>query len=482
MLKTSLLRPIMPCQKEDGSSHLPRWIIASVMLVPLALALACFFPYPQGRSLFVIPALGLTLIGTTALLVCHGLHGCWATLRHARGFIVFSFAMIVLIAANIIVLHPNLATPGNIKAVITLALGFNVFLLTCLIASTAPDMAYKRITFCINFLLSVLAAQIIFSYLTGWGEIYYQNDGSRRAYGMAGDGFTMLLVFGCLWAILGKRWALGLIMGTALLMTGGRMGLLAAILCLLLCAPLMLGNSKKHLAKTAMLLMLAIASCIGILHTANYLRQNTVLAEIQPAKPSNTAIAPNNASFAALRAYNAELPTHLRLVNHYYYSAISTGAGRLIGLGAGLQMLQENPVAGVGYGNSNAVISHYAALDFFRLQDKIHITPDRLTSERLIANQTATIAAETGLPGLVLFIGMCATALWIAARSYLAILRQARPLSGQDTLVLTCSIWAMVLIVGNQTATWFLPASPNLLWLYICLGLCAAHLANKARA
>lgn len=466
--------------------HLLRWIIASVMLAPLALTLACFFPYPQGRSLFVIPALGLSLVGTIALLIRLGLRRSWARLRHTTGFIGLSTAMIALIAANIAVLHPDLASLGNIKAIITLALGFNVFLLTGLIASIAPDLAYRRITLCTALLLGVLAAQIIFSYLTGWGEIYDQNDGARRAYGMAGDGFTLLLSFGCLWAMLGKRWLLGVAIGTALLMTGGRMGVLALILCISLSAPLLLGKERAHIGRAILLLALAISACMITLHIADYLRHHPLLQDMQLAQSTTIAAkvspTPTMTNIATLRAYNAQMPAHLRLINHYYYSALSTGSGRLIGLGAGLQMLQDNPLSGVGYGNSTAVISAYAAQDFFALKDKINLPADRFTSERLIANQTATTAAETGWPGLVLFIGMCAAALWIAARSYLSILRQTHPRSRQDQLVLACSIWAMVLIAGNQTATWFLPASPNLLWLYICLGLCAAHLASKARA
>lgn len=457
--------------------HLPRWIIASVMLVPLALALASFFPYPQGRSLFVIPALGLSLVGTAALLICHGLRHSWARLRHTTILIGLSTAMIALIAANIAVLHPDLASLGNIKAIITLALGFNVFLLTSLIASIAPDLAYRRITLCTALLLGVLAAQIIFSYLTGWGEIYDQNDGARRAYGMAGDGFTLLLSFGCLWAIMGQRVFLSALTGAALLMTGGRLALLSLLLCFVLYSPFLWQLGKSHTRTLILFVIKFFALCLIISSTADMVRSPNEYNRNQV-----PASAVRLSNIKELRTANVALPWHLRTLNHYYYGAFATGSGRLIGLGAGLQMLQDNPLSGVGYGNSTAVMNAYAAQDFFALKDKINISADRFTSERLIANQTATIAAETGWPGLALFIGMCAAALWIAVHSYLSILRQTHPLSSQDQLVLACSIWAMVLIVGNQTATWFLPASPNLLWLYICLGLCATHLASKARA
>jgi O-antigen ligase len=481
MLKNSLFCLNSPTQAEGRFSCLRGWGQITLLLMPVALALASLLPYPAGRSLFVLPAAAFALLGTIITISALGLHNCRTMIRPALGFTIYSLAMMALIALNITLLHPSLSTIGNLKSLAALVLGLNLFVLTVMVMGQKDQQALRNMTLAIHLLLIVLGGQIIFSYLTGWGEIYDQNDGSRRAYGMAGDGFTMLLVFGCLWTILDKRWALGLIMGTALFMTGGRMGLLAAILCLLLCVPLMLGNSKKHLAKNAMLLMLAIASCIGILHIANHLRQNIAIAEIQPAKPSNTATAPNNASFAALRAYNAELPTHLRFINHYYYSALSTGAGRLIGLGAGLQMLEDNPLSGVGYGNSNAVFTFYASADRFNLQEKIGLPVARLQNERAIANQLVTTAAETGLPGLILFMLMCLSAVLIAGRTYLGFLRHPT-ISKQDNLVLACSIWSMVLMVGNQTATWFLPASPNLLWLYICLGLCAAHLAGKARA
>jgi O-antigen ligase len=123
---------------------------------------------------------------------------------------------------------------------------------------------------------------------------------------------------------------------------------------------------------------------------------------------------------------------------------------RLVVWKAGIKMVKENPLTGVGLGNFRAVV-----LDYEEPGENI----------RLMAHNTyIELAAEMGIPVLLLFITM----LLAGCRSLENVRQRARQ-SGQNGLRL-CAQGMQAGLLGYAVAAAFLPGEyQKLLWLMIFL-------------
>ncbi len=429
-------------------------------LLPLAMALASLLPYDVGRSFFVLPMLGLVSVVAVVTLTWPKRFGLIEALSLSLGLylgaIFFQLAFI----------HPDLATAGNLKGLISLGMGWSVFVvLTQMTPSEQTIRGIERSLVCLTF---VVAAQIWVSYFTGWGEVHDTRDGVRRAFGMAGDNLTLVFVFLITWAFLRQKWALGTLALSALMMTGGRLALALLLLSIMLALAAFDRAQKSDRLKTGLFFLLAMGLSVAVVQGGRYLTQEALLS----APPSAVWTPPSDPD-----SVKGPKPLLTRLENLYGSGALGTLRGRLISVGAGCDMFLSAPITGVGFGQSTALFEPAALADRLQLKRWAAARLPHFQAEKYVANQYLLTAAELGLMGLVPFMAFALCAFWLCVRAYRAVYHTAVS-EARYALALAASLWAGCLIVAGQTVAWFLPASPQTLWLGFTLGLATLALRH----
>jgi O-antigen ligase len=135
---------------------------------------------------------------------------------------------------------------------------------------------------------------------------------------------------------------------------------------------------------------------------------------------------------------------------------------RLVVWKAGVKMIKENPLIGVGLGNFRAVV-----LDYEEPGENV----------RLMAHNTyIEFAAEMGIPVLLLFITMLLASCWTLEK-----VRRGARQSGQAGLRL-CAEGMQAGLLGYAVAAAFLPGEyQKLLWLMIFLTMRMPGLVRRKR-
>lgn len=463
------------------TSALSRWRTALKALpvagtLPLAMALASLLPYDMGRSFFVLPILGLLSMVGVMTFTWPKRFGLIEAISLALGLylgaIFFQLAFI----------HPELATAGNIKGLISLGMGWSVFVvLTQMPPSEQTIRWIERSLICLTV---VVAAQIWVSYFTGWGEVHDTRDGVRRAFGMAGDNLTLVFVFLITWSFLRKKWALGTLALSALFMTGGRLSLALTLISLSLALISFEHTPTKERFKSVLIFCLAIVFSLVAVQAGHFVSKEQAV----PPAPLLSTTSAQTTTQATAQAVPAPPPPVVwtppsdpdsvrgpkpfleRLENLYGAGALGTLRGRLISVGAGYDMFLSAPFTGVGFGQSTPLFETAALADRLQLKEWAGARTPHFLAEKYIANQYLLTAAELGLLGLLPFMAFALCAFWLCVRAYRAVYHT--PLSDpRRALALAASLWAGCLIVAGQTVAWFLPASPQTLWLGFTLGL-----------
>lgn len=131
---------------------------------------------------------------------------------------------------------------------------------------------------------------------------------------------------------------------------------------------------------------------------------------------------------------------------------------------AGLQMIGENPLLGVGIGNFKARVIFYEGPDFDKVQSMAH-------------NTYVELAAELGIPGLFAF-------LMILISSFVSLERVSKfGVSGAVPFVRHAAFGLQAALVGAAICAFFISAEYHkLLWLLFFLCICTAALAENAEA
>jgi len=137
------------------------------------------------------------------------------------------------------------------------------------------------------------------------------------------------------------------------------------------------------------------------------------------------------------------------------------GSGRSDLWTVGWRMVQAHPIGGVGVGNFQAVSGNYALQPgFLRRADLI------FSEEPKVAHNTyLQVMAETGIPGLLFFLGTIATCLACA-------LRAARIWAKRHDVVMEAFARSVTLgLIGMLTADFFISQMySKLLWATLALG------------
>lgn len=137
---------------------------------------------------------------------------------------------------------------------------------------------------------------------------------------------------------------------------------------------------------------------------------------------------------------------------------------RLIAWRAGLKMIAEQPLFGVGLGNFRPLMRAYT-----EQEDRIE-----MDFESMAHNTYIEFAAELGLPGLALFLGI----LYHACRSLESVRRRT---TGSDPLHLA-ALGLKAGLIGYSVGALFLSAEyQKLFWLVVFLSMCLPEIAAECR-
>jgi O-antigen ligase len=127
---------------------------------------------------------------------------------------------------------------------------------------------------------------------------------------------------------------------------------------------------------------------------------------------------------------------------------------------AGLSMIGAHPIAGVGLGNFKPMVPKYS---------QIEMTPDLIAHNAYIE-----IAAEMGVPALLVFLG-------ILGSSYHTLSRARRRASHAGSLfVWQASLSLQAGLLGSAVAIFFVSGQyQKLLWLVVFLSMCIPALLSQ---
>lgn len=142
------------------------------------------------------------------------------------------------------------------------------------------------------------------------------------------------------------------------------------------------------------------------------------------------------------------------------YSDQEAVQNRLVVWRAGLKIIEEHPLSGIGLGNFKAMVEHFEH--------------SGLRVESLAHNTYIQLAADLGLPGLVLFLALFIVAFRLAGRAA----RQA----GEGTLLWLAGNGIQAALLGCAVGVCFLSAeAQKLIWLMLALSPCLLVLARHAQ-
>jgi O-antigen ligase len=134
----------------------------------------------------------------------------------------------------------------------------------------------------------------------------------------------------------------------------------------------------------------------------------------------------------------------------------------LVGWEAGLNMVEQNPLSGVGLGNYKSVVSQYD-------------TTGTVSSDPHIAhNGYLEVAAEMGIPSFLVYLGLLGGALWSLGRTR----RRARARGADLLAALVLGVQAALL--GVYVGIFFVSGEyTRLFWFDLCISMCVPALVPR---
>jgi len=136
----------------------------------------------------------------------------------------------------------------------------------------------------------------------------------------------------------------------------------------------------------------------------------------------------------------------------------------LVGWEAGLNMIKKNPITGVGFGNYKAVVTRYDKTGEVRIDPHV------------AHNAHLEVAAELGIPALVVFWTFLGTCFYSAGRTRKRALARGSPVLGALALGFQASI------IGTSVGIFFVSGQyTRLFWFVLCMTM-AIPLLLPARA
>ncbi|WP_163848991.1 O-antigen ligase family protein [Pseudooceanicola aestuarii] len=260
--------------------------------------------------------------------------------------------------------------------------------------------------------LAILATlSIMVSFALGIGEYSQGGFLGRRAFAWLGDSFTPVLVFPICYFLLQRRGLAAAFCLLALLMTGGKAGLVMLLAASALLILIGTGSPILRLGLGAALLILLLLP-----------------RDVQEA-------------FQNIRNFQFSLNN------------------RLFSLQIGLEYARESPFWGIGINRGLGSVGP----DVDVLARSLGVT--QFFPVNQIHNAYVRTLAETGIPGLMLLLSLVAIWLRNACRG-IAAARRLAPCP-ERSFLLASSVWVICFVLVYQTTGWFLHGHPQLCWLLI---------------
>jgi O-antigen ligase len=124
----------------------------------------------------------------------------------------------------------------------------------------------------------------------------------------------------------------------------------------------------------------------------------------------------------------------------------------LIGWQAGLNMIWKNPISGVGFGNYKAVVTRYDTTGSVRADPHV------------AHNAYLEIAAEMGLPAIVVYLTLLGTAFFSAGKT------RKRAMARRSELLAALAVGCQASILGVCVGIFFVSGQyTRLFWFILCM-------------
>lgn len=326
--------------------------------------------------------------------------------------------VVVLMFASLAVAQQYFLANGNLDVSIKWALTFVATFVPYWIARsmgrTGTVDLERVVAYGLAALLIVTATSISVSYVFDKGEVYVQPSGLTRAFGWLGDSFPPVLVFFVFYYFFRKQYVVATLSLMVLLMTVAKSALLMLIL-----SPVVFVFSAASARTKIALCACYVASLLGLI---------------------------------AFAAPIFEKMGNLFQADYSYYT-------RALSIYSGIDYFISAPLTGIGINQSLSLIEgdaheHAGNLGIGTYFNVLHID-----------NSIIKVAAETGLPGLVLLL----TLLYFMLRGAFRTLRGGKEIANprERAVVLASSLWVIGFILFYQTTAWFDAGHPQLAWLLL---------------
>lgn len=284
----------------------------------------------------------------------------------------------------------------------------------------------KAVDFALSLVAFVTVLTLFASFFLGVGEVY-TGEGLTRAFGWLGDSYTPVIVFLILYFYFQNQWLHVGALSCALIMTGGKAGLIMLVVLPFL---YVLVSSESATKKFGIF----CASVTG-----------------------------------ALLIYTYWDDIFLLFFQNYEYSYNT----RALSIELGIDYFLENPWFGIGI-NQSMKLANYDSVTL------ISSLGGNSYPIYQIHNAFVRAAAETGIFGLTVLVVMCF--IWIVR--WLRILRQAYswPVSQERSIAMAGTLWAICFILLYQSTGWFEVGHPQLAWLLIIMAMAETDYRRVVRA
>jgi hypothetical protein len=268
-------------------------------------------------------------------------------------------------------------------------------------------------------LFALTSASLLFSAITGIGEVYGHGDFlDSRSFAWLGDSFSPVMVFFAFYFILTKRH-------------------LSAILAIFCTIQIMQGKTAIGMLILGPIVYLSIMGRWFSKIVAGIIILCLILS---------------------LPELSNQLPEHISNFNHSLNN-------RLLSFNAGIELFHSSPWLGIGINQSpNLLGSRFNYLRDFLIESQIPFY-DFLT----IHNTFLRILAELGIVGFTTMLWFCITLIYTSIR----VLKMADKefAKSQRAIATSCALWLICFVTFYQTTDWFQPGHPQLAWLFSFYGL-----------
>ena len=332
----------------------------------------------------------------------------------------------------------------------------------------------------INYLPTVLYVlelfiiiNLIFSFFLGLGEHYSYRSGNVRAFGTLSDSIAPIVGFFVIKNALEYKWIRGVFAAFALAITGGKVAIGITIISIL--GLLVVHRSLWRPAMLALVLML-VSQIMLHLSFAMELPPNR---HLNPERFTSSQVV---SIFEELSLKSTDFMDSISggLLDDLDFSkldssgeeivvdTVQSGSRRIMSMVAGLIIVQENPVGGVGFWRSRQKISEIAEQDPLGLGRLLSDGRVSWSKVNAVQNAPIRVLAETGVVGLFLFIIFCFSVLAIFFKHLFA--RHKTGIDSGKSIGVSMSVWGVSFVIVNQTVAWMDPAHLQLIWLSLCAG------------